>query len=41
MAIAALDSWPVEEEVDFGSAFDIDLSADGAGLVEAVAFDID
>ena len=41
VAIPAGDLGPVEIKFDFGEAADVDLAAHGAGLVEAVAFDID
>lgn len=41
VAIPAGDLGPVEIEFKFGEAADVDLAAHGAGLVEAVAFDVD
>lgn len=41
MAVVAGDFWPVEGEFDLRAAIDFDAAAGGAGLVKAVAFDID
>ena len=41
MAIPSANLRPGERDFDFGEALDIDLAADGAGLVEAIALDVD
>ena len=41
LTVPAGDLWPLEGEFDFGEALDVDLTTNGAGLVEAVAFDVD
>ncbi len=41
VAVPAGDLRPLEGNVDFGEALDVDLAAHGAGLVKTVALDVD